>query len=197
MGYFQLNFSQEFQENKHNFFLVDMNYQDQGVINISPSGASTGQKLLFDRDGKYQLLVILDFSNTNIQLTLSHGPQALDKEVIECSIRLDTTLAEFESTGGQSGFISTLSTGMGIDTSFIEITDVREGSVIIDYNIQTDANQLFTLEELKDKQKAAFESGSLNFGTEVLDFTQGGDSIISKLEVVEVKVASSEPWYKN
>jgi hypothetical protein len=59
----------------------------------------------------------------------------LDKEVIECSIRLDTTLAEFESTGGQSGFISTLSTGMGIDTSFIEITDVREGSVIIDYNI--------------------------------------------------------------
>lgn len=81
------------------------------------------------------MLVILDFTKAAIKVTLTYGPQALEKEVIECSIRLDTTLANFEDRGGKTGFVSSLSSGMGIDTSFIEITSVREGSVIVDYNI--------------------------------------------------------------
>jgi hypothetical protein len=49
-------------------------------------------------------------------------------------------LTEFESKGGQEAFVGTLSAGLAIDDKYIEIAEIREGSVIIDYNLVTDLN---------------------------------------------------------
>lgn len=42
----------------------------------------------------------------------------------------------------------------------------------------------------------AYQSGALDFGSKILDFSQEGVSIISEPEVIEDK-GVSELWYKN
>lgn len=53
---------------------------------------------------------------------------------------MNTTLDEFESKGGTETFVGVLTDGLGIDETYIEIKEIREGSVIVDYNLQTDGN---------------------------------------------------------
>lgn len=40
---------------------------------------------------------------------------------LDCSIKLNTTVSEFENTNGKSKFMSNLSMSLGIDLSSIEI----------------------------------------------------------------------------
>lgn len=55
---------------------------------------------------------------------------------------MDTTLNEYEDAGGDGEFANTLATNLDVDPSLIEITDVREGSVIVTFNIASDGSQL-------------------------------------------------------
>jgi hypothetical protein len=118
---------------------------------------------------------------------------------------MNTTLDEFESKGGTETFVGVLTDGLGIDETYIEIKEVREGSVIVDYNLQTDGNQKFSLDELKKKQNDAINGNLLDFGFPILDFSAGGESLISQPAVaeeseaipVEETLVSEVVWYEN
>ena len=56
-------------------------------------------------------------------------------DVLKCSVRLDTTMEEFESKGGEKMFVQNLAESIGIEKSNIKVTQIREGSVIVDYEI--------------------------------------------------------------
>jgi hypothetical protein len=62
---------------------------------------------------------------------------------------MDMTMGEFENQGGTKQFAKNLSDSLGIDKSMIEVTGVREGSVIVDYNLKVDKNSKITISELK------------------------------------------------
>lgn len=63
-------------------------------------------------------------------------PEILD--VLKCTVRLDTTMNSFERKGGVTMFVDNLSYGMGIDKRSIKVRNIREGSVIVDYDIMID-----------------------------------------------------------
>lgn len=60
------------------------------------------------------------------------------KTKIECSVRLNTSIAEFESDGGKEFFKENLSKSLGLSYSDIDIKSVRQGSVIVDYTLTVD-----------------------------------------------------------
>ena len=60
-------------------------------------------------------------------------PEVID--VLKCTVRLDTRIDIFERKGGVTMFVDNLSQAMGIDKRSLKVRDIREGSVIVDYDI--------------------------------------------------------------
>jgi len=50
----------------------------------------------------------------------------------------------------------------------IEVTGVREGSVIVDYNLKVEKNSKISIAELKSLQDEKLKSGELNLGAPIL-----------------------------
>jgi len=50
----------------------------------------------------------------------------------------------------------------------IEVTGVREGSVIVDYNLKVDKNIKITIQDLKYLQEEKMRTGKLNLGAPIL-----------------------------
>jgi hypothetical protein len=65
-----------------------------------------------------------------------------EKKKLDCTIKLNTTVNEFQNSGGKDKFIDNLSSSLGIDASTIDISSIREGSVIVDYTITVPENQM-------------------------------------------------------
>ena len=61
--------------------------------------------------------------------------------LIDCTVRLDTTLKEFDKQGGTDFFKDNLSKSLGLPLSQIDISSVREGSVIVDYTLTVDQDK--------------------------------------------------------
>ena len=70
-------------------------------------------------------------------------------EVIECTVRMDMSMDEFENQGGSKQFAKNLAGSLGIDKNMVEVTGVREGSVIVDYNLKVDKNSKISIKDLK------------------------------------------------
>lgn len=50
----------------------------------------------------------------------------------------------------------------------IEVTGVREGSVIVDYNLKVDKNSKISINDLKQLQAEKMRTGKLNLGAPIL-----------------------------
>lgn len=50
----------------------------------------------------------------------------------------------------------------------IEVTGVREGSVIVDYNLKVEKNSKISIAELKSLQEEKLKNGELNLGAPIL-----------------------------
>ena len=87
---------------------------------------------------------------------------------LDCSIKLNTTVNDFENGGGKAKFIDNLSISLGIDASTIDISSIREGSVIVDYTITVNENKI---DQLKQDQNDKIQKGLIDFGAPVLDFS--------------------------
>ena len=61
---------------------------------------------------------------------------------------MDSTLDEFEQNGGEAAFVDNLAGSLGIKKSQVEVTGVKEGSVIVDYEITEDAETGISLSEI-------------------------------------------------
>ena len=98
-GYYTLNISLGNPENSHSFYLVNNNFLEQGILDIT-SIDNLSQDLSFDMSYRYSLLAIMDLSTSDVNTTLSYGPANLEKDILECMIRMNTTMEEFEEDGG-------------------------------------------------------------------------------------------------
>jgi hypothetical protein len=56
-------------------------------------------------------------------------------DVIQTNVRLNWTLNGFKENGGTNKFKENLAESLGIKQTFIQILSVREGSVIVDFQI--------------------------------------------------------------
>ena len=56
-------------------------------------------------------------------------------DVIQTNVRLNWTLNGFKQNGGTNKFKENLADSLGIKQTFIQILSVREGSVIVDFQI--------------------------------------------------------------
>lgn len=79
---------------------------------------------------------------------------------------MDTTLQEYENGGGNDQFISTMATNLNVEPSLIEITDVREGSVILTLNVGSDGSQ--PLDDLESQVNSVLQT---DLGYPVLSVT--------------------------
>lgn len=57
---------------------------------------------------------------------------------------------DFENKGGQEKFIDDLSKNLWINSSQVEVTGLKSGSVIIDYKIKEDENNILSLSQIKE-----------------------------------------------
>lgn len=55
---------------------------------------------------------------------------------------------EFENNGGASKFIENISKSLWLNESQVKVTDIRSGSVIIDYQIREDENNMMSLKQI-------------------------------------------------
>lgn len=70
------------------------------------------------------------------------------KEKLKCQVTLDTTKEDFEQNGGEAAFVGNVAENLGIKESQIKVTGVREGSVIVDYEITEDPSSGMSLAEI-------------------------------------------------
>ena len=93
------------------------------------------------------------------------------REVLACNLRIDTTMKAFEQQGGRQMFEENLADSLGISMSSVQVTGLREGSVIVDYNLIVDKDSKMSLGELKSLQNKKMKSGAIDVGGPVMSFT--------------------------
>lgn len=97
--------------------------------------------MTIEEKNRFQLLTIFDFSNEEIYTKIRYG---IPVEKVKCNIKFEyvglTTggYSEYMASGGSDKFITDLATTMGIDEHYIDVTQIEEGSVVVDYVLQTD-----------------------------------------------------------
>jgi hypothetical protein len=80
---------------------------------------------------------------------------------------MEWTIDAFYENGGTTQFIDRISASLGIHASTVKVVSVYEGSVVVDYAVESDdADELAAIEEA---QTDAFASGSLDLGAPILD----------------------------
>ena len=92
-------------------------------------------------------------------------------ESIQSSLRISWTLQEFYANGGATSFVNNLGASLGIHPSTIKVVAVWEGSVNVQYEIQSGTNDTAELSQIETTLKAKIVDGTLNVGAEILDAT--------------------------
>ena len=92
-------------------------------------------------------------------------------QVIECNLRIDTTMKAFEKQGGSKKFEENLASGLGLNMSQVQVTGLRAGSVIVDYNLVVDKSSKISIDELKTLQNEKMKAGAIEVGGPVLSFS--------------------------
>ena len=80
---------------------------------------------------------------------LKQRPKTPEQPCIEKTVRLDTTLEEYEADGGDRNFKRTVTRALKIDMCLMQITGKREGSVIIDFKIFNEDTDM-SMDELEN-----------------------------------------------
>lgn len=92
--------------------------------------------------------VSLDLPSMRSDVQSVHTPKP-KREVLACNLRIDTTMKAFERQGGRQMFEENLAASLGISMSSVQVTGLREGSVIVDYNLVVEKNSKMSVNELK------------------------------------------------
>lgn len=86
-------------------------------------------------------------------------------------VKMEGNYTEFIESGGEQIFIDNLAAGLEIPSSNVEIIEITEGSIVVDYYLIVDDQVDLSLEELKDLQTSTLESGDLELGGDILETT--------------------------
>ena len=90
--------------------------------------------------------------------------------MISQTVRIDTTLDDWTFYNRSADFVNNMATALGIDTSNVVITSIKEGSVIIDYNLIVDENSSLSADDLKTLSEIMISSGVIDLGGALLNF---------------------------
>jgi len=102
------------------------------------------------------------------------------RDAIMVSVRLDWTLDEFYAADGVDNFVDRMAAVLGVHASQIKVVAVYEGSVIIEYFVETlpdDEEPEKTLNEAQLKFYDAVLSGELDLGAPIIDAMASGQVI--------------------
>jgi len=146
-----------------------MNQWDDNIKNYGPI---TGSKC-----GENRYLAVVNILEFYLKpgCTIKIRP----RNAIMTKVRMEWTMEDFYSKGGTTSFVDRLAASLGIHASTIKVVGVYEGSLVIDYNIFSDNDDNAVLQQIQAKQTEQIATGSLDLGAPVLDFGQGGQSIVS------------------
>ena len=116
-------------------------------------------------------------------------------DVIQTNIRLNWTLSGFKENGGTNKFKENLADSLGIKQTFIQILSVREGSVIVDFQIvQAEEDSTFQkkggLSQVKNDLYQKIETQKLWLGAPILNATVVGRSISSTTSLKNAPVSA-------
>lgn len=79
--------------------------------------------------------------NISISFIVTNDPDCIvslrQVDSIQLNTRIQTTVAEFMKADGPTAFVNSLAAVLGLDTSQIKIVGIREGSVVLNYYIQS------------------------------------------------------------
>jgi methenyltetrahydromethanopterin cyclohydrolase len=64
------------------------------------------------------------------------------------TVKLNTTMQKYNEDGGNAKFIKTVTSALQIDQSLMKVTQLRAGSVIVDFTVETDGS--ISLNSLKN-----------------------------------------------
>jgi len=84
---------------------------------------------------------------------------------------------EFFADGGTTKFIDRLAGSLGIHASTIKVVSVFEGSLVLNYEIETETDE--AKDKIEEAQTSAFATGSIDLGAPLLDVSSGDVSIIT------------------
>ena len=121
-----------------------------------------------DNNSESDVSLYLPSMRSEVQSVHSAKPK---REVLACNLRIDTTMKQFERQGGRQMFEENLATSLGISMSSVQVTGMREGSVILDYNLIVDKNSKMSIDELKAMQSEKMKAGAIDVGGPVLSFS--------------------------
>lgn len=98
------------------------------------------------------------------------------RNAIQSMVRMEWTMEAFFNQGGTTKFVDRLAGSLGIHASSIKIVSVYEGSLVVNYEIESDDEE--ELEAIKETQTAAFATGSVDLGAPILDVQSDDTAII-------------------
>lgn len=109
-------------------------------------------------------------SNRTIEFVVSRIPGCIvvlkTTSVVKANFRIEASLSDFLADDGISTFSTNIASSLGIDESRITITDIYEGSVVIDFtissNLSDDAEKSDTKSELNDIANLLTDSATLS-----------------------------------
>jgi len=119
--------------------------------------------------------------------------------ILEIYIRYNITLTDFNSANGREKFLKLLSTLLGVDLSQIVITNIREGSTIIESQVKvtsdSDSKSIATTKSkvstMSQKFQDAVETQALNLNENVKVLNSRSSIVIPEEKHIQVEKSSS------
>lgn len=105
-------------------------------------------------------------------LTVDCEIEIVPRDSIMVSVRLDWTLEEFYADGGVDTFTDRMAAVLGVHASQIKTVAVYQGSVIVEFFVDTDMDDEEPAKTLESANQAfvdAVYGGSLDFGAPIID----------------------------
>ena len=99
-------------------------------------------------------------------------------------VRLEWTLKDFYAQGGVTRFIDRMAASLGVPSYRVKTVAVYEGSVIIDFIVESDENetpeeQTRSLEILKRKMALKAEDGTLDVGAPIIGLQDANGELLA------------------
>lgn len=98
------------------------------------------------------------------------------KDSIQGSVRLEWTVADFFSNGGDTAFADKMASALGIHPSRIKVVGIAAGSVVVNYIIESNPNSSSSsstndIQSVFATLMTSYGAGTLNLGAPILSMT--------------------------
>lgn len=124
--------------NNNRYYILDKGVSG-GSLSLAALSATEQNTVTLYSSERYKLITIFDFSNSNVDVKIRFG---LEVTQLECSMRFDYEggFTQYEEDGGGTKFKTDLASALGISENYLNIGNMYEGSVVVEYTLQTDEN---------------------------------------------------------